>query len=61
MIISILVLGVSAIVVLYKVPAVDNSVQPVYVKNNDAVELIFNVDYIWLEQVTLAIDHVTTQ
>ena len=59
-IISILLLGVSAIIVLYEVPAVDNSIQPVYVKNNDAVELIFNVDYIWLEQVTLAIDHVCT-
>ena len=60
MIITIILLGVSAIVVLYEVPAVSNNIQPVYVKNNDAVELVFNVDYIWLERVTIAIDHECT-
>ena len=60
MIIPVILLGMSAIIVLYEVPAVGNNIQPVYVKNNDAVELVFNVNYIWLERVTLAIDHECT-
>ena len=60
MIVSIILLGISAIVVLYEVPAVSNNIQPVYVKNNDAVELVFDVDYALLERVTLAIDHECT-
>ena len=46
----------AALIVLYKVPAVSNDVQPVYVAAGDTVELRFNLDYAWLEQVTLQIN-----
>lgn len=46
----------AALIVLYEVPAVSNDVQPTYVAAGDTVELRYNLDYVWLEQVTLQIN-----
>lgn len=46
----------AALIVLYEVPVVSNDVQPTSVTAGDTVELCYNLDYAWLEQVTLQIN-----
>ena len=46
----------AGLIVLYEVPAVSNDVQPIYATAGDTVQLRFNLDYGWLEQVTLQIN-----
>ena len=48
-------LATAALIVLYEVPGVRNDVQPMYATAGDTVQLRFNLDYAWIEQVSLEI------
>ena len=50
-----LLLATAALIVLHEVPAVRNDIQPIDAGAGDTVQLRFNLDYVWLEQVTLEI------